>query len=205
MVSQRNLVNTYVWTVEGGFYAESTQVTENQQETTDGNFSLSFSGGAGIKYKVESGMALEQSSLFSAGSSFTMTKSKNKEASKSFGLNVSVDLRTSPRYKYNGLSLEKGLISPGTVDAYRFMSFYLEPQVNNYVELFTKVIDQKWLEESPDPNAVALRQARNDAKKTFCWRVMHRVTFVSRVLPEFSSEAPPSLEKTMKAQNIESN
>ncbi|MDV7397262.1 hypothetical protein RZS08_38030, partial [Arthrospira platensis SPKY1] len=33
MGSQRNLVNTYVWTVEGGFYAESTEVAETQQET----------------------------------------------------------------------------------------------------------------------------------------------------------------------------
>jgi hypothetical protein len=34
---------------------------------------------------------------------------------------------------------------------------------------------------------------------------MHRVTFVSRLLPEFTDPTAPPLEKVMKAQNIESN
>jgi hypothetical protein len=204
-MSQRNLVNTYVWTVEGGFYAESTEVAETQQEVYNNDYSLSLGGAGGISIEAEVGVKLKQEVLFGSGSSLTMTRSKTKEASKSFGLNVSVDIPTSPRYKYDGLTMRKGLISPGTVDAYRFMSFYLEPQAKNYADLFTKIIDPKWLDESPDPNANALRQARNDAKKPFCWRIMHRVTFVSRILPEFEPEAAPSLEKLMRAKNIESN
>jgi hypothetical protein len=166
---------------------------------------LSLGGAGGISIEAEAGVKLKQEVLFGSGSSLTMTRSKTKEASKSFGLNVSVDIPTSPRYKYDGLTMRKGLISPGTVDAYRFMSFYLEPKAKNYADLFTKIIDPKWLDESPDPNANALRQARNDAKKPFCWRIMHRVTFVSRILPEFEPEAAPSLEKLMRAKNIESN
>ncbi|MEO1352281.1 MAG: LamG-like jellyroll fold domain-containing protein [Cyanobacteria bacterium J06635_15] len=209
MGSQRNLVNTYVWTVEGGFYSESTEVADNQQETYASETSLSLSGSLGVAYKVTAIAAFEQKSLFSSGSSFTLTKSKTKESSTSFGLDVSVDVPTSPRYKYGGIdgrTLTKGLIKPGTVDAYRFMSFYLEPKGKNFIDLFTEVIDPIWLDESPDPNAQALRQARGNIDRAKpCWRIMHRVTYVSRILPEFQPEAPPSLEKSMRVSGIESN
>ncbi len=209
MGSQRNLVNTYVWTIEGGFFAETTEVAETQQETYSNDTSLALSGKLGYGTEIEGGIHLNHSSLFASGSSFTLTKSKTKASNTSFGLDVSLSLPTSPRYKYAGidkLSLSGGVIKDGTVDAYRFMSFYLEPSGENYVDLFTKVIDPIWLEENPDPNAMALRQARGDQdKQKPCWRVMHRVTFVSRVLPEFKPEAPPSLERSMQVSGIESN
>ena len=209
MGSQRNLVNTYVWTVEGGFYAESTEVAETQQETFANETSLSLGGGLGAAMEVKGGGSFEQKTMFSSGSSFTLTKSKTKTSSTSFGLDVNVGIPTSPRYKYAGIdgrSLAKGLIKPGTVDAYRFMSFYLEPKGKNFVDLFTKVIDPIWLDESPDPNAQALRQARGNVNKAKpCWRILHRVTYVSRILPEFQPQAPPSLEKSMRITGIESN
>ncbi|NKB53989.1 MAG: hypothetical protein GKR94_18370 [Gammaproteobacteria bacterium] len=189
MGSQRNLINTYVWTVEGGFYAESTEVAETQQETYANDTDLSLGGALGVSYSLESGGAFEQKSLFSSGSSFTLTKSKTKESSSSFGLDVSVDIPTSPRYQYtgsDGRTLSKGLINPGTVDAYRFMSFYLEPKGKHFTDLFSQVIDPIWLDESADPNAQALRQAAGNINKAKpCWRIMHRVTYVSRILPEF--------------------
>ncbi len=207
--SQRNLVNTYIWTVEGGGYAESTEVAETQQETYANTSNLSLGGGLGLSMKAEAVGGLEQKNMFSSGSCFTLTKSKTKESSTSFSLDVNVGMPTSPRYKYAGTDgriLTKGLIKPGTVDAYRFMSFYLEPKGQNFVDLFTKVIDPIWLDESPDPNAQALRQARGNVDKAKpCWRIMHRVTYVSRILPEFRPEAPPSLEKSMRVSGIESN
>ena len=207
--SQRNLVNTYVWTVEGGFYAESTEVIETQQETYANETSLSLGGGIGVAYDIEGGGAFSQKTLFSSGSSFTLTKSKTRESSTAFGLDVNVNIHRSPRYKYAGndrRTLTKGLIESGKVDAYRFMSFYLEPKANNFTDLFTKVIDPIWLDESPDPNAQALRQARGDIDRAKpCWRIMHRVTYVSRILPEFQPEAPPSLEKSMRISGFESN
>jgi hypothetical protein len=160
-------------------------------------------------YAFEAGGITDQKTLFSSGSSFTLTKSKTKESSTSFGLDVNVDIPTSPRYQYGGVdgrTLTSGLIKPGTVDAYRFMSFYLEPKGQNFTDLFTKVVDPIWLDESPDPNAQALRQARGNIDRAKpCWRIMHRVTYVSRVLPEFQPEAPPSLEKSMRVSGIESN
>jgi hypothetical protein len=209
MGSQRNLANTYVWTIEGGFYAESTEVTETQQETFASETSLSLSGSLGWELELEGGAGFTQTDLLTTGSSFTLTKSKTKESSTSFGLDVSVDIPTSPRYKYGGTdgrSLVKGLISPGTVDAYRFMSFYLEPKGKNFTDLFTEVIDPIWLAQNPDPNAQALRQAAGNIDKAKpCWRILHRVTYVSRILPEFTAEAPPSLEKATRVAGFESN
>ena len=94
---------------------------------------------------------------------------------------------------------------PGKVDAFRFMTFYLEPKLDNFEDLFGKVVDPIWLEESTHPNAVALRQANQATKKPKCWRVFHRVTFVSRILPDFPVATAPSLEKKMKDLNIASN
>ena len=93
----------------------------------------------------------------------------------------------------------------GKVDAFRFMTFHLEPGLNNFEDLFGKVIDPIWLEESQHPNAMALRQANQATKKPKCWRVFHRVTFVSRILPDFPPSTAPSLEKKMKDLNIASN
>ena len=53
MGSQRNIVNTYVWTIEGGFYEESTEVVETQQETFASEASLSLGGSVGTAYQVE--------------------------------------------------------------------------------------------------------------------------------------------------------
>ena len=209
MGSQRNLVNTYVWTVEGGFYAESIEVAETQQETYANTTSLSLGGDLGLKRKLTLGASFDQNNAFSSGSSFTLTKSKTKESSTSFGLDVNVNMPTSPRYKYTGsqgLTPDKGLIKPGTVDAYRFMSFYLEPKGKHFTDLFSKVIDPIWLDESSDPNAQALRQAAGNIDKAKpCWRILHRVTYVSRILPEFTPETPPSLEKSLRTAGFESN
>jgi hypothetical protein len=208
-MSSRNLVNTYVWTVEGGFYKESTEIAETQQETYSGKIDLSLGGAAGITYKAEAGAKLQQAALFGSSSSLTLTQSKTKQSSTSFGLEVGVRIPTSPRYKYegsDGRTLAPGLIKPGTVDAYRFMSFYLEPKGQNFIDLFSTVIDPIWLDQSPDPNAQALRQARGNIEQAKpCWRIMHRVTYVSRILPEFQPEAPPSLEQSLRATGIESN
>lgn len=69
---------------------------------------------------------------------------------------------------------------PGTVRSYRFMSFYFDPDKDNFSE-FKSIIDQDWLSEKsgPDPNAWALRSALS--RPNAIWRVCHRVTYVDRV------------------------
>ncbi|MBK9756503.1 MAG: hypothetical protein IPO88_24000 [Nannocystis sp.] len=60
------------------------------------------------------------------------------------------------------------------------MTFYLAPTASNYTEFFNRVVNPSWLTSS-DPNAVALRSAMQNTEAPPCWRVLHRVTFVSRV------------------------
>ena len=74
-------------------------------------------------------------------------------------------------------------LCPGKVDAYRFMTFYLAPEESSFQEFFQTVVDRYWLRTSGDRSAVLLRQIEKSPNKV--WRVLHRVTYVSRVPPPF--------------------
>ena len=65
-------------------------------------------------------------------------------------------------------------------------------------------VDPIWLAQSNDPAAVALRQARQDGKRPAAWRVLHRVTYVSRVLAPADTTQQP-LEQALATLNISSN
>ena len=65
-------------------------------------------------------------------------------------------------------------------------------------------VDPIWLAQSNDPAAVALRQARQDGKRPAAWRVLHRVTYVSRVLASADTTQQP-LEQALATLNISSN
>jgi len=217
-LAKRNLVNTYVWTADGGFFAETTELTEAMSETVGGSFSL---GGAvtltlGLQADigpVSTGFEMEAS----IGGSLNLTKTKTRESERSFGVSVEVEVPNNlqkyadgnPVYDPEG----NPVLQPGKVDAYRFMTFYLEPSVQNFDMFINKVVDPIWLQESRHPNAAALRsalksqqKANKDTQKSTPWRVMHRVTFVSRVLPEIDpGQAPLTPEQTLKAAEIDSN
>src|SRR5690606_1608725 len=49
---------------------------------------------------------------------------------------------------------------------------------------FDRVVDPQWLNLSHDPRAAALREARGESDQQ-PWRVLHRVTYVSRIPPEY--------------------
>ncbi len=191
--AKRNLVNTYIWTAEGGFFAQSTQTSTVRQEVTGSSYG--FSGSADVGFGLElSGLGLSAGIEFNAsiGGQLNVTKTATKDSESSYELSISVDTPGHPQ-------------KPGTVDAYRFFTFYLEPAVENFDQFFSEVIDPIWLAESNHPNAVALRQANNTEKKPPCWRVFHRVTFVSRVLPEFPDDTMPPLDRALMAANVSSN
>nr|WP_236142655.1 LamG domain-containing protein [Nostoc sp. CMAA1605] len=221
----RNLANTYVWTADGGFFSESTDVLEATTETTTGFYSFEGMTGGAFDISLSIGslsLGFELDAMF--GGHLSTTKAKGRETEKSFTLEVEVEgERDIQLYattdvlkaKYEGLyNIREGGVynqngkpvkQPGKVDAYRFMTFYLEPTTENFEDFFGKVVDPIWLEQSSDPNAIALRQANQGDKKPSCWRVFHRVTFVSRILPEIAAQNAPPLEKAIRAANIESN
>jgi hypothetical protein len=210
--ARRNLVNTYVWTASGGFFAESTQSTDAVSETTGGSYSVSGAVTGSIGFDAEIGpVHLGFQFEASVGGKLSVTRSKKKEASRSFSINTELDIQRNMQ-KYDKASGKpvfdaKGqpVLVPGKVDAYRFMTFYMDATKDNYDDFYNKVIDPIWLAQSDHPNAGALRGAQQSAKKPPCWRIFHRVTFVSRLLPPIPPPTAPPLEKALRAENIASN
>ncbi len=202
-----NLVNTYVWTADGGLFTESTDTLEVYRE----NFatSTSFKLMSGSTMTVDATLVMANASLdFSlmAGFQIKYTESKTRESQSSFNLSVELnperDIYLRDSANADRIMLDRNgdpKKQPGKVDAYRFMTFYLEPSQQNFERFYTSVVDPIWLAQSKDPSAAALRQARNTAQKPPCWRIFHRVTYVSRVLPEIPSAAEPlsDLEQTL--------
>ena len=125
--AKRNLVNTYVWTADGGFFAESTEISENRQESTSGSFSFSGSVGGGLSGGgTFAGVKFNAGFDLSIGGSLNLTKTKGKDSETSFsidvGINVPGDLQ---QYDEEGNRIydanHKPINLPGKVDAYRFM------------------------------------------------------------------------------------
>lgn len=192
-MARRNMVNTYVWTAEGGFYSEEEQFTAVREESTGGSYSMTAKAGIYTELSFNVGPAFELSAMF--GSHIFTQALKTEHDADMFALDVSV-----PGERYIGL-IEKDasdeLIytdkpSPGKVKSYRFMTFYLAPTKSNFDTFKDDVVDGEWLYGQGayagqyDPDALALRQALTQPNEV--WRVLHRVTYVSRVPPVTQSE-----------------
>lgn len=213
--AKRNLVNTYVWTADGGMFAETTETTDIRTESTSSSFSLNTSATANIEADLKVfGVGVNLEFEASMGGGYSTSRSSDKESEKSFGINVVVDppgdlqvYQPKPEGGMQRLYDDDGnpVSAAGKVDAYRFMTFYLDSDKNNFEDLYNKVVDPVWLAESDHPNAIALRQANQAAKKPACWRLLHRVTFVSRLLPDFADPTEAPLSAAMKVENIDSN
>jgi hypothetical protein len=189
-VPVRDMVNTYVWSAEAGTYAESegfsTELTESYslgRATEIGygfNLSIFFTlFGAGITVEGEVTNTLARS--FKA----------SKSLARSRALQLEVEAAPDPfPFKFEADHEAGEEPVPGKVDAYRFMTFFLANRPANASALFGSVIDQRWLRTSQDPSAAALRQAEALAAGTAPWRVLHRVTYVSRIPPRFQAVPP---------------
>ncbi|WP_066945638.1 LamG-like jellyroll fold domain-containing protein [Microtetraspora fusca] len=209
--SHRDLVNTYVWTAQGGFFAETTEATDAVTQTTSGSYSFTGTIGASVEFSVGfAGVGFGGNVDASFGGGMSSTRARSKDASRTYGLNVqcapSSDLQKrdkdgNPSFDAAG----RPVLVPGKVDAYRFFTFYLGESSANFDDFYHKVIDPVWLSNSVDANAAALRQAQQSGAKPPCWRILHRVTFISRVLPPVPPPGAPPLEKAMRTENIDSN
>lgn len=215
---KRNLVNSYVWTAAGGLYAETQETMDVYQEKLGGSYA--FKGMAGLYTDLKLGIGgvgvkLGIDAMF--GGHLNLTVTKDRESQTSFELNVDLSKVGSHIYLRNedgSLKMKhpdtakdpkkaKPQLMPGRVDAYRFMTFYLEPDSDQFELFFNRVVDPIWLAESDEPSAVALREAQQN--KNDAWRILHRATYVSRILPPLSAAAPSSLEKAMQTLEIDSN
>ncbi|MCF2149778.1 hypothetical protein IQ276_025790 [Desmonostoc muscorum LEGE 12446] len=172
LAGKRNIVNTYVWDADGGFYSESQQFANSLEHTIGGSFNLEAAIGVQAGFKVF-GYGFELEEQRTVHMTQTMTKTENQ--SKGFQLSVDisgVEGKGITDYK------DRPLLPGEKVDRYRFMSFYLEGSTNNFNDFFAYVVDPEWL-ASNDEEARALRQtAAGLPNKT--WRILHRVTYVER-------------------------
>jgi hypothetical protein len=209
--ARRNLANTYVWTAGGGFFAESTATTDAVTQTTGGSYSLKGSvTGGGMFGSSVSAVGFKAGFEISLGGGTSLTRTKKKESKETFQLDIAcTGGRDLQRYKSDGTlvydtATNLPVKAPGRVDAYRFMTFYLDVAKDNFEDFYGKVVDPVWLANSPQ--AAALRQANQANQKPPCWRVFHRVTFVSRLLDPVaaSSTAPASLAKALQGEGFAS-
>lgn len=212
--AKRDIANTYVWTADGGFFAQSTEMTDSRTEVSSGSFR--FSGSVGAKLSTDIaifsiGISLEFEAAIGGGMS--LTKKKSSETASSYSLNTTVDVPgVLQKHKMDSHGNWIGVIDgsgnpvvlPGKVDAYRLKTFYLDSSKDNFEDLFEKLVDPTWFAESKAANAVAFRQAYQSDKKPPCWRVFHRVTYVSRVLLEISMASIGSVERIMRDNDINS-
>jgi large repetitive protein len=207
-VARRGIVNTYVWTAEGGLYKDEEEYASVYSESYAGEFE--FKGMLGLSAEGSGaffGVGLYAEADFLLGGHLEVTVLKKREDSRSFGIEVEVETDRFLKRWLGDASPEpySKTPCPGKVNGYRFMTFYLPPHKSN-ADAFKGVVDDVWLARSDEPNAVALRELSYDQNGV--WRVFHRVTYVSRVPPEFQpvpdeSLAPPEVEPANVEDNLE--
>ncbi|GAA2230912.1 hypothetical protein GCM10010232_16640 [Streptomyces amakusaensis] len=208
--ANRNIANTYVWTADGGFFAETTGTTDVVTETIGGSYSVSGSVTASLEAGFEvAGVGVGLQFDASLGGAMTVTRQRAKESTRTHTLEVVCDPTRDLQKYENGQprydSANKPVLVPGKVDAYRFMTFYLGQDTDHFDDFYRKVVDPTWLANSTVPNATALRQARHSSRRPPCWRVLHRVTYVSRILPAVPPAGAPPLDGALRSVDIPSN
>jgi hypothetical protein len=203
--SKRSLANTYVWTAQGGMYKEEEQFQDIKVISHGGTFNLSIQVGIYFELSYRAGgFGVDAQADVMIGPRWEGEVVTTQEYKDTFGLNV--DLTAEGwlnQYNPDTKSYEE-FDCPGKVDAYRFFSFYLAPSNDNFSQFFNKVVDPNWLNNSNSPNAVALMQAAREENSV--WRVLHSVTYVSRVPPEFKASPDESVPPAaIKPVNIDFN
>ncbi|MGR3938295.1 LamG-like jellyroll fold domain-containing protein [Streptomyces sp. BRA346] len=185
-LAKRNLVNTYVWTAAGGSYAEQMS-TMNVYTESYGALS-SRTGKAGAVFDIEMsfpvwGFYLDFDYLYSWATEVNVVRSKETSAAFSLSATAEPDgFLSAPQIDGDQITFSSQP-AEGKVDGYRYLAFYLAPTTDNFDELRDRVIDPAWYRGSRDPAAVALREAT--AAANGAWRVLYRVTHVSRIPPRF--------------------
>jgi hypothetical protein len=195
MLPKKDLVNSYVWSASGGMYSEQESTTNTRQESYAGSYSFSWALGPTGSLQFELfGISFELEANLSGGTSWTVNVSKEQQDESSMGLDVSISPDRMLK-KYLGPTEPFYSREPaaGKVQSYRFMTFYLAPRPDNARDFFTGIVDQRWLRMSLDPAAAALLEAEAAGGDNPVWRILHRVTFVSRVPPQFQLQPAESV------------
>lgn len=184
-LSKRSIVNTYVWTAGGGRHADQTSNMNVLSEQHGAIASSTTSGGAvgDIQMGFPFGFYLDFDYLYSSATEVNTVKSKEE------GADFTLTATSSPDAWLHAPIIQGDEVTfadaptEGKVDGYRYQAFMLAPDTDHASVFFNQVIDPNWLANSKDSNAAALREA--SSTRTGPWRVMYRVTYVSRIPPRF--------------------
>ena len=161
VITETSLMNSYSWDGKAGaFRSNEATFTGTVSESVGGNFKMLSMAGVSVG---------DSRSLFAlnamTGGHVNLTVSKSSEGSYTVSLTES----------FNPLGLAHGSgLTSGQVSNYSWVTFFLNSDVMNFDALFNEVVDQDWLKESGDANAVLMRkllQSRNPV-----WRAGHIVT-----------------------------
>jgi hypothetical protein len=181
---RRNMVNSYVWTAQGGLYTEEEQFTVSRQMVTGGSYSFSGMAGPTFSTTFRKGGYFELDAMFGGHIITHASKSVTENAGFQMNLTANGESFIGTISGSESDPIYSDTPSPGKVKQYRFMSFYLAPTKRNF-EDFKGIVDQDWLHRTGpyahtiDPDAAALQQALFRPNEV--WRVLHRVTYVARV------------------------
>lgn len=197
-ISKRSLVNSYVWSSDGGLYSHETQFSDIRQESQGGEFTIAIQVGLYGSLEMRAGgvgLDAEADVLFGPRLEYSVVSTE--EYNDTFQFNAEV-VGESWLNQFNPATEEyEPFDAPGKVDGYRFMSYYLAPESDNFKTFFDKVVDPNWLNNGSSPNANALLSAAD--QETAPWRILHRVTYVSRVPPEIKPSPdlslPPAVQR----------
>ncbi|OBR04571.1 hypothetical protein CH63R_11274 [Colletotrichum higginsianum IMI 349063] len=150
--THRNICDAYVWTADGGNYQEARSTLDMVKLEVGGSLEKDSSLGTSTEAEV-SVLTLTASYSVEAMSTthlnFVMTKDQSSEE----GFELAMELPPSVNIRYMDPNTGRYLKTPGAVDAYRWMSFWLEPSLEATDTFFEHVLDHTWLEKSPEPNA----------------------------------------------------
>lgn len=207
-LAKRNIANTYVWTAGGGTYAEETKAMNVYTESYGAVASMTTGLGVVFDFKLAGPVAgpfVEIDYLSSTTTEVNVVRSKHEGASFALSATVNPDwFLTAPQIAADGAVSFGDAPTEGKVDDYRYMAFFLAPDPDNFKDFMGKVVDPNWLENSSQANAAALREAT--AAENGAWRILFRVTYVSRIPPSFqpTPSESPSTDVTPPA-NLELN
>lgn len=184
-LSRRSIVNTYVWTAGGGRHADQTSTMNVLSEQHGAIAGSTASGGAvgDIQMAFPIGFYLDFDYLYSSATEVNAVKSREDGADFELEASANPDAWLyAPVINGDEVTFSESP-TEGKVDGYRYQAFMLAPDTEHASTFFNQVVDPNWLANSKDSNAAALREA--SSTRTGPWRVMYRVTYVSRIPPKF--------------------
>jgi hypothetical protein len=186
-LAKRNIVNTYVWTAGGGTFAEETSTMNVFTESYGSLTTRSSKIGPEMSLTVSltgGGPFIAADFLASGSTEVHVVRSRESNAAFSLHATANPDPFLYAPILGDGTAFTfPAEPTEGKVDGYRFLAFYLAPTLDNFDDLRQLVIDRRWLAESMDASAVALREATVGVNGA--WRILYRVTYVSRIPPRF--------------------